>query len=88
MVRYYEFSEKEQTVSAQLTWSHYNELLPIDNISEVNYYVQLSIKNNLSVRQLKERIKNKKSNEFFTRFGISVASVDKIITISNFHNII
>ena len=59
MVRYYEFNEKVQTVSAQLTWSHYIELLPIDNINEVNYYVQLSIKNNLSVRQLKERIKSK-----------------------------
>ena len=59
MVRYYEFSEKVQTVSAQLTWSHYIELMPIDNINEVNYYVQLSIKNNLSVRQLKERIKSK-----------------------------
>ena len=35
------------------------ELLPFDNINEINYYVQISLIQNLSVRQLRERIKNK-----------------------------
>ena len=47
------------TLSTQLTWSHYSELLSIDNIDEINYYIKISIEQNLSVRQLRERIKNK-----------------------------
>ncbi len=35
------------------------ELLPLDNINEINYYVQISLTQNMSVRQLRERIKNK-----------------------------
>ena len=52
-------SEKVSTLSTQLTWSHYSELLSIDNIDEINYYIKISIEQNLSVRQLRERIKNK-----------------------------
>ena len=52
-------SEKVSTLSTQLTWSHYSELLSIDNIDEINYYIKISIEQNLSVRQLREKIKNK-----------------------------
>ena len=47
------------TVCDKLTWSHYRTLLPIKNENEINYYVQISLVQNLSVRQLRERIKNK-----------------------------
>ena len=47
-----------QTVSAQLSWSHYCELLSFDNINKINYYIELVKSNNLSVRQLRERIKS------------------------------
>ena len=47
------------TVSTNLSWSHYSELLSIDNVNEINYYIKISIEQNLSVRQLRERIKNK-----------------------------
>lgn len=50
-----------QTVSAQLSWSHYCELLSFDNIDKINYYIELAKSNNLSVRQLRDRIK---SNEY------------------------
>ncbi len=61
MLRFYEFKEKMQTVSAQLSWSHYCELLSFENINKINYYIELVKSNNLSVRQLRERIK---SNEY------------------------
>jgi len=61
MLRFYELKEKVQTVSAQLSWSHYCELLSFENIDKINYYVELTKSNNLSVRQLRNRIK---SNEY------------------------
>ena len=51
--------QKGQTLSAQLTWSHYCELLSLDDTNIINYYIQLTIKQNLSVRELRYKIKNK-----------------------------
>ena len=58
MLRFYKFKEKVQTVSAQLSWSHYCELLSFENFDKINYYVELTKSNNLSVRQLRNRIKS------------------------------
>lgn len=46
-------------MSEELTWSHYIELLPLKNRDVINYYIDITIKNNLSTRQLRERFKNK-----------------------------
>ena len=61
MLKFYELNEKVQTLSAQLSWSHYCELLSFENTNKINYYIELFKNNNLSVRQLRERIK---SNEY------------------------
>ena len=58
MLKFYE-TQKMQTLSAKLSWSHYCELLSIKSINEINYYVMIAELQNLSVRQLRERIKNK-----------------------------
>ena len=47
------------TLSHLLTWSHYSELLPLNKVNVINYYIKICIEQNLSVRQLRERIKNK-----------------------------
>ena len=57
MRKFYLLIQKGQTVSAQLTWSHYVELLKIDNLNEIKYYVYITEKQNLSVRELREKIK-------------------------------
>ena len=61
MKKYYKFicQQKTQTASANLSYSHYVELLPLANINEINYYIRITEQQNLSVRQLRERIKNK-----------------------------
>lgn len=59
MRKLYLFHKKGQTVSAQLSWSHYCELLSLSNINEINYYINITEECNLSVRQLREKIKNK-----------------------------
>ena len=59
MRKFFSAIKKGATVSHLLTWSHYSELLPLDKISAINYYIRLTEQQNLSVRQLRERIKNK-----------------------------
>ena len=57
MRQFYIFS-KSQTVSDQLTWSHYIELLYINDLNKISYYTNITIKQNLSVRQLRQKIRN------------------------------
>ena len=61
MRQFYSLFRKRSTLSSELTWSHYTELLKIKNIDEVKYYVYITDKHNLSVRELREKIK---SNEY------------------------
>ena len=58
MLKFYEMQEKMQTVSAQLSWSHYCELLAIKDPNSFNYYIKICEQQNLSVRELRVRIKN------------------------------
>ena len=58
MRQFYKVSQKWQTVSAKLSWSHYCEILWFDD-NKFQYYVKITELNNLSIRQLRERIKFK-----------------------------
>ena len=58
MLKFYETKEKMQTLSAQLSWSHYCELLSLDSIEQIMYYIKITEINNLSVRQLRDKIRN------------------------------
>ena len=51
--------EKGAALRHQLSWTHYRELLTLDNVNELNYYVEITIEQNLSYRQLREKIKSK-----------------------------
>lgn len=46
------------TVSAKLSWSHYDELLKLKDEYMISYYIKISEEQNLSVRQLREKIKS------------------------------
>ena len=59
MKKFYLLKVKLATLSPKLSYSHYVELLSLDNIDEINYYIMIAEQQNLSVRQLRERIKNK-----------------------------
>ena len=58
MRQFYKVSQKWQTLSAKLSWSHYCEILWFDE-NKFQYYVKIAELNNLSIRQLRERIKSK-----------------------------
>ena len=59
MRKFYYIIAKMATVSPKLSYSHYVELLTINNVASIYYYIKISEEQNLSVRQLRERIKSK-----------------------------
>ena len=59
MRKFYLMFKNFSTLSRHLTWSHYCELLTFDNIDEINYYIKQTGDYNLSVRELREKIKSK-----------------------------
>ena len=75
MRKYYLF-QKGQTLSAQLSWSHYCELLKFDDIGKINYYIKITEDYNLSVRELRLKIK---SNEYER---LDTKTKEKLITSS------
>lgn len=66
---YLKFRNKKilQAVSANLSWSHFIELLNIEDFNEISYYIKISIEQNLSYRQLDEKTKNRE----YQRLNIS-----------------
>lgn len=90
MKKFYVLAEKMATVSPYLTYSHYVELLPYNDINKVKYYVMLTIEQNLSVRQLRLKIKNKEyerlplniKNNFVNdkKLGVQSLVKDPIVT--------
>ena len=61
MLKFYRFvsAEKMPTLSAKLSWSHYDEILRFDDINKINYYIKIIEEQSLSVRKLREKIRNK-----------------------------
>ena len=56
MRRFYLTYKKQQTLSVKLSWSHYCELLSIENEDERNFYEKECINSKWSVRELKRQI--------------------------------
>ena len=86
---------KGATLSHQLTWSHYTELLPLNDINSINYYILMIEQHKLTIRQLREKIKIKEyerldentKNKLITRKGVSVIDyVKNPIMIKNSYN--
>jgi len=55
--RFYEVFSKYPTLSDKLSYSHYCGVIWFDEI-KMNYYIEISIIENLSIRQLRNRIKS------------------------------
>lgn len=70
MVQFYQLFpqfDKVATLSQQLTWSHFVELLPIEDELKRNFYAVMCKNENWSVRTLRER----KKTMFYERTAIS-----------------
>ncbi len=61
MRQFYLTFRKRQTLSGELSWSHYVLISSLNDECAITYYINISIAQNLSVRELRQRIK---SNEY------------------------
>ena len=57
MKKFYNLIEKVATLSPYLSYSHYVELLPYEDINKVKYYIKIVEEQNLTIRQLRNNIK-------------------------------
>ena len=76
MRKFYELfsNEKLTTMWSKLSWSHFRELLIVKNTDAIMYYIDICERNNLTRRQLQERIKSKEYNR------LSSETKNKLIT--------
>ncbi len=58
MLKYYSF-QKMQSMTANLKWGHWIELISLKDVSKVNYYVRICESLQLTTRQLRLRIKSR-----------------------------
>ena len=97
ILKYYNFitTAKLPTLSAKLSWSHYDEILRFDDINKILYYINISEQQNLSVRQLRQKIKSNEyerldentRNKLITKEEVSVIDyVKNPIMIKNSYN--
>ncbi len=59
MRRFYEIYPNWSTVSTELSWAHYQELIRIDRKAEREFYEEESIKSNWGCRELRRQINTK-----------------------------
>ena len=59
MRQFYLIFKKRQALLGELTWSHYIELIRLNSMKEIDYYIYITRVQNLSYRELHERIKSK-----------------------------
>ena len=62
-----------------LTWSHYILILPLKELKEIEYYLYLASRLNLSKRELRERIKSKEYERLGKNIDIEKFKVESLI---------
>ncbi len=85
MRQFYNF-QKGQPLADSLTWSHYQELLPLKSKDKINYYIYICQEQNLSKRALRERIKNKEYERLDDKTKLKLISRDKVDTVEYIKN--
>ena len=86
MLKFFELKEKMQTLSAQLSWSHYCELLSIRDIEKIRFYIKQIESHNLSIRELRQRIKNKEYERLDEETKSKLINNEQITLIDNIKN--
>ena len=74
--KFYEFFSKCPTMSDKLTFSHYCEIIWLED-DQINYYIKITEQNNLSVRQLREKIKNKEYERLDSKTKLKMIAEEK-----------
>mgnify|MGYP001625569456 FL=1 len=76
MVKYYSF-QKMQSMTANLSWGHWIELLSIKDINKIIYYIKQCEFLSLTTRQLREKIKNKEYERLDEKTKLKLMTKEK-----------
>ena len=79
MRQFYLKFRKCQTLSGELSISHYILLSRLNDNNKISYYISISSKLNLSVRELKERIKSNEYERLGKHINIEKSKVNSLI---------
>ena len=83
MRQLYIIFQKGGAVSHLLSWTHYRYILSIKEENKRNYYINLCIKQNLSSRQLIERIKNNEYDRLEYKNDIEIITENNELTMKD-----
>ena len=86
MKQFYDLSQKVAPVGQLLTWSHYKLLLPLKNVEKIKYYINISIRDNLSKRALAERIRINEYDRLSTEAKESLLNKEELPLIQSIPN--
>ena len=82
-------------MSQQLTYGHYVEILPINDVNKIKYYINITEFYNLSIRELRQKIKSKEYERLDEKTKLKLMTKEKSkvkdfikspILIKNIHN--
>lgn len=76
MVKYYNF-QKMQSLTANLSWGHWIELLSIKDVNKIIYYIKQCEFFSLTTRQLREKIKNKEYERLDDKTKLKIINKEK-----------
>ena len=81
MRKFYEVfkSEKLTPLVSKLSWSHYIQLLSINNEDEIIYYINATINNSLNKRELQEKINNREYDRLSSETKIKLIESGDLI---------
>lgn len=87
MRQFYNMYPIWQSVIAKLTWTHFLKLLPLKEENKRNYYINLCIEKNLSVRGLIQEIKNNSYDRLINKpEKIEIINNNKLSILDNIMN--
>ena len=85
MRKFYLF-QKVQALPAQLSWSHFVELLVLNDHNEINYYVEICSKEKIGYRQLHKKIKDREYQRLDDKTKTKLINKEKLDVYDNIKN--
>ena len=79
MRQFYLKFRKRQAPLGELTWSHYIELIRLNSMEEIDYYIYITKTQNLSYRELHNKIKSKEYERLGKDINIEEPKVNTLI---------
>ncbi len=83
--RFFEVFSKRPTLSDKLSYSHYCEIMWLEN-KQIDYYIQISVNQNLSVRELRNRIKSNEYERLPDKTKLKLTTKEDITLIDSIKN--